>query len=184
MLKGVKLFIYIYRINFMLLNLPDELLHKILKKLDSIYIYKCILTSINIYKQNYHHYLVPIYLKNHFSGKHSNISCFKQCIHEYKRAGCSMLDYINDILIYIKNMNYYEKKYCRFRKKYNKEKKTIAFKIYYHNINRNDMKKHLTKPINKKDFKEIYVNSTYKLPHYLPILLKIQKKRDILALIY
>ena len=146
----------------MFINLPDELIYKIVNKLESIEIYYLTLTSKQLNKMNFQAILTALMFKTHFDVDRNELI-------EYKNTtGYTLSDYLsdlNDINSY--NMFNYEKK----KSIYLEEKIMYRFNIKQDNL------------FEKKKLMNVKIHSTYRIPYVTYKILKL-KKSPILALIY
>ena len=146
----------------MFINLPDELIYKIVNKLESIEIYYLTLTSKQLNKMNFQAILTALMFKTHFDIDRNELI-------EYKNTtGYTLSDYLsdlNDINSY--NMFNYEKK----KSIYLEEKIMYRFNIKQDNL------------FEKKKLMNVKIHSTYRIPYVTYKILKL-KKSPILALIY
>ena len=146
----------------MFVNLPDEIIYRIVNKLDSMEIYYLTLTSKHLNKMNFQAILTALMFKTHFDIDRNELI-------EYKNTtGYTLSDYLsdlNDINSY--NMFNYEKK----KSIYLEEKIMYRFNIKQDNL------------FEKKKLMNVKIHSTYRIPYVTYKILKL-KKSPILALIY
>lgn len=145
----------------MFVNLPDEIIHKIINKLDSIEIYYLTLTSKHLNKMNFQAILTALMFKTHFDIDRNDLI-------EYKNTGYTLSNYLSDLNeINSYNMFNYEKK----NSIYLEDKIMYRFNIKQDNL------------FEKKYLMNVKIHSTYRIPFAAYKLLKMQKS-PILALIY
>ena len=145
----------------MFVNLPDELIYRIVNKLDIIEIYYLTLTSKQLNKMNFQAILTGLMFKTYFDLDRNEF--IEMC--EY---GYTLGNYLSDLSeINSYNMFNYEKK----KSIYLEEKIMYRFNIKQDNL------------FEKKNLMNIKIHSTYRIPFMAYRLLKIQKS-SILALIY
>tara|TARA_A100001015_G_scaffold235382_2_gene267155 strand:- start:426 stop:863 length:438 start_codon:yes stop_codon:yes gene_type:complete len=145
----------------MFVNLPDELIYRIVNKLDSIEIYYLTLTSKQLNKMNFQAILTGLMFKTYFDLDRNEF--IEMC--EY---GYTLGNYLSDLSeINSYNMFNYEKK----KSIYLEEKVMYRFNIKQENL------------FEKKYLMNVKIHSTYRIPFMDYRLLKIRKS-PILALIY
>jgi hypothetical protein len=145
----------------MFVNLPDELIYKIINKLESIDIYYLTLTSKYLNKMNFQSILTGLMFKTSFDLDRNDII-------EFKKYGYTLGNYLSDLIeINSYNMFSYEKK----KSIYLEEKIMYRFNIKQQNL------------FEKKNLMNVKIHSTYRIPFSAYRLLKIQKS-SVLALIY
>ena len=145
----------------MFVNLPDEIIHKIVNKLDSIEIYYLTLTSKQLNKMKFQSILTALLFKTYYDLDRNEL--IEMC--EY---GYTLGNYLSDLSeINNYNMFNYEKK----KSIYLEEKVMYRFNIKQDNL------------FEKKYLMNVETHSTYRIPFIAYKLLKIQKS-SILALIY
>jgi hypothetical protein len=88
----------------MFVNLPDEIIYRIVNKLDSMEIYYLTLTSKHLNKMNFQAILTALLFKTHFDLDRNDLI-------EYKKYGYTLSNYLSDLSeINSYNMFNYEKK--------------------------------------------------------------------------
>ena len=145
----------------MFVNLPDEIIYRIVNKLDSMEIYYLTLTSKHLNKMNFQAILTALMFKTHFDIDRNELI-------EYKNIGYTLSNYLSDLNeINSYNMFNYEKK----KSIYLEEKIMYRF-----NINQDNL-------FEKKNLMNVKIHSTYRIPYVAYKILKLRKS-SILALIY
>ena len=144
----------------MFINLPDELIYKIVNKLDTQEIYYLTLTSIYLNKMKFQAILTALMFKYNFDFNREDIL-------DFKRTGYKLGDYLSD-LYQVNNYNLYN--YETNKKKYI-EKKMCKF-----NHNQTNL-------FEKKNIKNVKIHPIYRIPYCSYRILKLRKS-SLLALIY
>ena len=144
----------------MFINLPNELIYKIVNKLDRQEIYYLTLTSNYLNKMNFQAILTSLMFKYNFDFNHEDIL-------DFKRSGYTLGDYLSD-LYEINNYNLYNYE--------TKKKKYIEKKMCKFNHNQTDL-------FEKKNIMNVKIHHIYRIPYISYRILKL-KKSNILALIY
>lgn len=142
----------------MFINLPDELIYKIVNKLESIEIYYLTLTSKQLNKMNFQAILTALLFKTHFDLDRNDLI----------ENGYTLGNYLSDLNeVNSYNMPDYKKK----KSIYLEEKVMYRFNVKQENL------------FEKKYLMNVKIHSVYRIPFIAYRLLKIQKS-PILALIY
>lgn len=144
----------------MFINLPDELIYKIVNKLDKQEIYYLTLTSNYLNKMKFQVILTALMFRYNFYFNRKDIL-------DFKRNGYTLGDYLND-LYEVNNYNLYN--YETNKKKYI-EKKMCKF-----NHNQTNL-------FEIKNVMNVKIHPIYRIPIVSYRILKFRKS-DILALIY
>ena len=145
----------------MFINLPDELIYKIVNKLESIEIYYLTLTSKQLNKMNFQAILTALMFKTYFDLDRNELI-------EMREYGYTLGNYLSDLNeVNSYNMFNYEKT----KSIYLEEKVMYRFNVKQENL------------FEKKYLMNVKIHSTYKIPFMDYRLLRIQKS-PILALIY
>ena len=144
----------------MFINLPDELIYKIVNKLESIEIYYLTLTSKQLNKMNFQSILTALLFKTYFDLDRNELI-------EMREYGYTLGNYLSDL----NEVNSYNMPDYKNKKSiYLEEKLCIDLmlnkKIYL-----------------KKYLMNVKIHSVYRIPFMAYRLLRIQKS-PILALIY
>lgn len=145
----------------MFVNLPGELIYRIVNKLDSIEIYYLTLTSKQLNKMNFQAILTALMFKTHFDIDRNDLI-------EYKEYGYTLGNYLSD-LNEVNSFNMLDYK----------QKKSIYLEekvMYRFNVNQENL-------FEKKYLMNVKIHSVYRIPFIAYRLLKKQKS-SILALIY
>ena len=145
----------------MFINLPDELIYKIVNNLESTDIYHLTLTSQYLNKMKFQAILTALMFKNYWG-------IYKEDLLDFKNWGYTLGNYLSDL----SEVNNYSR--------FNYEKKQSIYleekKMYRFNHKQEDL-------FEKKDLMNVAIHSIYRIPFMSYRLLKIQKS-PILALIY
>ena len=144
----------------MFVNLPDEIIYRIVNKLDSMEIYYLTLTSKHLNKMNFQAILTALMFKTHFDVDRNELI-------EYKNTGYTLSDYLSDL----NDINSYKFNYETKKSIYLEEKIMYRFNIKQDNL------------FEKKKLMNVKIHSTYRIPYVTYKILKL-KKSPILALIY
>ena len=142
-----------------MINLPNELIFKIVNHLDNKYIYKLTITSKLLNKMNFQAILTALLFKNAYLTR-------QECI-DLKNEGYTLGDYLED-LSYINSLNLYN--YETPKKKY------IIKNTYKFNYNQTDL-------FEEKQLEDVKIHPIYRIPLNSYMILK-SKKSQLLALIY
>lgn len=142
-----------------MINLPNELIFKIVNHLDNKYIYKLTMTSKLLNKMNFQAILTALLFKN---------ACLtrQECI-DLKNEGYTLGDYLFD-LSYTNSLNLYN--YETPKKKY------IIKKMCKFKYKQNDL-------FEEKQLEDVKIHPIYRIPLTSYLILKA-KKSQLLALIY
>ena len=145
----------------MFINLPDELIYKIVNKLESIEIYYLTLTSKQLNKMNFQAILTALLFKTYFDLDRNELI-------EMREYGYTLGNYLSDLNeVNSYNMFNYEKT----KSIYLEEKVMYRFNVKQENL------------FEKKYLMNVKIHSTYRIPFMAYRLLKIRKS-PVLALIY
>tara|TARA_Y100000741_G_scaffold26678_1_gene19241 strand:- start:1851 stop:2285 length:435 start_codon:yes stop_codon:yes gene_type:complete len=144
----------------MFANLPDEIIYRIVNKLDSMEIYYLTLTSKHLNKMNFQAILTALMFKTHFDVDRNELI-------EYKNTGYTLSDYLSDL----NDINSYKFNYETKKSIYLEEKIMYRFNIKQDNL------------FEKKNLMNVKIHSTYRIPYNVYKILKLRKS-PILALIY
>ena len=145
----------------MFINLPDELIYKIVNKLESIEILYLTLTSKHLNKMNFQAILTALMFKTHFDIDRNELI-------EMREYGYTLGNYLSDLNeVNSYNMFNYEKT----KSIYLEEKVMYRFNVKQENL------------FEKKYLMNVKIHSVYRIPFMAYRLLRIQKS-PILALIY
>ncbi len=144
----------------MITTLPDELIHKIIYKLEINEIHNVICSSNVLNKMNFQALLIPQLFKQDYFYERKDIL-------DLKSSRFTMCDYIEDLLYVIDSTKYsYETRH----------KKYIVKKMCRFNHNQTNL-------YEKKEIEEIKIHPIYRIPLTSYRILKMRKS-TIFALIY
>ena len=144
----------------MITTLPDELIHKIIYKLEINEIHNVICSSNVLNKMNFQALLIPQLFKQDYFYERKDIL-------DLKNSGCTMCNYIEDLL-YVINLTKYS--YETLHRRY------IVKKMCKFNHNQTDL-------YETKEIEEIKIHPIYRIPLTSYRILKMRKS-TIFALIY
>lgn len=145
----------------MITKLPNELISRIIYKLEINEIHNVICSSNVLNKMNFQALLIPQLFKQDYFYE-------RQDILDLKNSGFTMFDYIEDLLYVIDSTKYsYETRHKRY----------IVKKMCRFNHNQTNL-------YEKKEITEVKIHPIYRIPLTSYVILKNIRKSNIFALIY